>query len=246
MKDNPIGVFDSGIGGISILNEIRKVLPNENYIYYGDSLNNPYGDKTKEELMDIACGIVEWFIEKNCKLIVVACNTATTLLIKGLRSKYPDIIFVGTEPAIKVAYDYYYDKNVLVMATVGTIKSEKMLELSNKYYQKNRYLLSCDRLANLIENKSEYINSYLEELLVDYKDKNIEVVVLGCTHYPFIKDNISCVLGNVIFIDGGVGIASRVKSILNEYNLFSNRKKGKVIMYNSIESKINDMMDLLD
>lgn len=246
MNDNPIGIFDSGIGGISILNEIRKVLPNEKYIYFGDSLNNPYGDKTKEELMDIVCDIVEWFIEKECKLIVIACNTATTLLIKDLRDKYPDTIFVGTEPAIKVAYDYYYDKNVLVMATPGTIKSEKVLELSNKYYQENRYLLQCDQLANLIENKSKSINSYLEELLADYKSKNIEVVVLGCTHYPFIKDKISNILEGVTFIDGSRGIANRVYTILNKQGWVSNRKSGDVLMYNSIKSKLNIMKDLLD
>lgn len=247
MNNNPIGIFDSGVGGISVLNEIRKVLPNEDYIYYGDSLNNPYGDKSKEELFLIVCDIVEYFIKKDCKIIVVACNTATTLLIGDLRKKYSNIIFVGTEPAIKVAYDYYHDKNVLVMATPGTIDSDTLVNLSNRYYQKNRYFLKCDKLANMIENKSDQIDSYLNKILAPFKDKKIDVVVLGCTHYPFVKDKLAKVLTDAIFIDGGVGIAKRVKSIIEEKKYMNNRiSKGSVIMYNSMDSKLDFMIELLD
>lgn len=247
MNKCPIGIFDSGIGGISILNAVRKILPNEDYIYYGDSLNNPYGNKSKEELMELVCHIVEDFIEKKCKLIVVACNTATTVLIKDLRCKYPDIIFVGTEPAIKVAYDYHRDEKVLVMATPGTIKSEKLSNLSDKYYQKNRYFLQCDKLANLIENRSNDIDLYLDQLLEAFKDKHIDVVVLGCTHYPFIKDKIAKILDEAIFIDGGVGIANRVNSILTEKKWLNDSPvKGKVTLNNSLENKLDFMMELLE
>lgn len=247
MNKRPIGIFDSGVGGISILNEVRKVLPNEDYIYYGDSLNNPYGSKQKEELFSIVCDIIEWFIKQNCKMIIVACNTATTLLIDDLRKKYFNIIFVGTEPAIKVAYDYYRDKNVLVMATPGTINSTKMFSLRDKYYQNNRYFLKCDKLANLIENKSDEIDLYLEYLLEPFKSKHIDVVVLGCTHYPFIKDKLANILPNAIFIDGSLGIANRVKALLVDNKIINKRKnRGKVELYNSLENKLDFMKELLD
>lgn len=247
MNNNPIGILDSGIGGISVLNEIRKLLPNENYIYYGDSLNNPYGDKTKDELFLIVSKIVDMLIKEKCKIIVIACNTATMLLINDLRRIYSNIIFVGTEPAIKVAYDHYKDKNVLVMATPGTIKSERLLTLSNMYYQKNRYFLECDHLAHLIETRDSSLDNYINELLYPFKSKHIDVVVLGCTHYPFIKDRLAKVFKDSIFIDGNQGISKMVKHILDTKKLNnSSLQTGKVSLYNSCDSKIDLMNELLD
>ena len=139
MSNNKIGMFDSGIGGLTVLKELRKILPNENYIYYADSKNNPYGEKSDSELMAIVTNIVDYLISKEVKIIVIACNTATTRCINRLRKMYPDMIFVGTEPAIKVACDKNY-KNTLVMATPGTIKSERtheLVKLNKKRNQKN-------------------------------------------------------------------------------------------------------------
>ena len=154
--DFKVGVFDSGIGGLSILSELEKVLPNEDFYYYGDSLNNPYGEKSDEELFKITSEVVDYLINKGCKLIVIACNTATTRCMKYLREKYQDITFVGTVPAIKVACDREF-KNTLVMATPATIESERTSELirDNKRKDQNIYLVSCPGLARAIEVKDK-------------------------------------------------------------------------------------------
>ena len=185
-RNNKIGILDSGIGGTTILNEIKKLLPNEDIIYYADSKNNPYGSKSDDELYKIVKNVVDFLIKKEVKLIVIACNTATTKCINKLRDNYKNIPFIGTEPAIKVACDNNY-KNTLVLATPGTIKSERTQELvnKNKKINQNIYLLPCDYLANAIErNDSNEIDSLLYKYLTPYKDKNIDSIVLGCTHYP--------------------------------------------------------------
>ena len=179
--DFKVGVFDSGIGGLSILSELEKVLPNEDFYYYGDSLNNPYGEKSDEELFKITSEVVDYLINKGCKLIVIACNTATTRCMKYLREKYQDITFVGTVPAIKVA---------------------------------------CDR---------EFKNTFSE-----YKDKNIDSIVLGCTHYPFIKEEILKEMPNVILIDGARGVSLEVKRQLENKEHLSEKRDRKIVIYNSL------------
>ena len=148
-KSGKIGVFDSGIGGVTVLSEIMKILPKENYLYYSDSKNNPYGDKTDEEIKQLCDNIVQYFIEKDCKAIVIACNTASAKAAKWLREKYPNILFIAIEPAYKMVYDYAYDKPTLVMATKGTIHSEKFNLLLKKYDNHKTYLLSCVGLAEI-------------------------------------------------------------------------------------------------
>ncbi|MCI6899736.1 MAG: glutamate racemase, partial [Tenericutes bacterium] len=210
---NKIGVFDSGIGGLSILNELKKVLLYEDFYYYGDSKNNPYGEKSDEELFEIVSSVVEKLIDNGCKLIVIACNTATTRCMKKLRETYKDIIFVGTVPAIKVACDQRF-KNTLVMATPATIESERTYELirDNKRYDQKIYLLACPGLARAIEDDDkEKIKEILRNDFKDYKDKNIDSIVLGCTHYPFIKKEILEEMPGVSLIDGSVGVAKEVK-----------------------------------
>lgn len=236
MNNNEIGVFDSGIGGITILNELKKLLPNENFIYYADSKNNPYGNKDLNELFLIVCNIVDLLLKRNVKLIVIACNTATTRCIKMLREKYKDVIFVGTEPAIKVACDNNY-KNTIVMATPGTINTERTHQLVNNNIKENQkiYLLPCEGLADTIEFKTEKeINSKVNELLEPYKNLNIDSIVLGCTHYPYAKKYISNIFPNATLIDGNHGVSMQVKRMLIQNNLLNNsNKKGKVeIIYN--------------
>ncbi|MGN0973686.1 MAG: glutamate racemase [Bacilli bacterium] len=216
-----IGVFDSGIGGSTILKEIIKILPNEQYIYYSDSLNNPYGDKNKDELYIIVDDVVKYLISCGCVAIVVACNTASTICIKKLREKYPDIIFIATEPAYKMVHDYNFLGKTLVLATKGTIESEKFLALYHKYDNHNTILLPCIGLAELIEeNNQDEINQYLKENLSKYK--NIDNVVLGCTHYPLIKENIKNILGNVNFYDSSIGVSKQLKRKLEEKSLLTN------------------------
>jgi glutamate racemase len=228
-----IGVLDSGIGGLTTLDEITKLLPNEDYIYYADSKNNPYGEKTKEELFNIVDNIVKYFLSEDVKLIVIACNTATTKCIEDLRKKYKDVLFVGTEPAIKVACDNNY-KNTLVMATPGTIDSDRTHELITKYRKSDEsfILLSCEGLANAIEKQdADKINNLLNKLLKPYEFTNIDAVVLGCTHYPLISELIKSKIKNAKLIDGNIGVAKRVKSVLTENNLLNNSNKPGTIKY---------------
>ena len=177
-KIRPIGLFDSGIGGVTVLKEILRILPNENYIYYSDSENNPYGDKIDKEILEICDDIVQQLINKNCKVIVIACNTASAKAVAYLREKYIGILFIAIEPAYKMVHDYAYDKPTLVMATKGTIESEKFNMLYHRYDNKKTELLSCVGLADIIEEGNrEKILEYLKRELSKYKGK-IENVVL--------------------------------------------------------------------
>lgn len=174
----PIGIFDSGIGGVTVLKEIIKVLPNENYIYYSDSKNNPYGDKTNEEVIKICDEITKYFIKRNCKVIVIACNTASAKASKYLREKYKDIEFIAIEPAYKMVHDYAYNEPTLVMATKGTIESEKFNILYNKYNNHKTKLLSCVGLADIIEEGDEdQIKKYLKDHLSRFRGKIKNVVL---------------------------------------------------------------------
>lgn len=216
MSSQPIAFFDSGIGGTTILKEVIKLLPNEKYIYYPDSKNLPYGNKTKEELFTIVDNVVQKLIKYNPKIIVCACNTATAMVLNDIRAKYKDVIFVGTAPAVKVVHDNYNDKNTIILTTKGTGHSEKFQELFNEYGTSKSTLVEAPLLAELIENDKDCF-SYLQTLLANFK--NIEVVVLGCTHFPLAKNTITKVLGPVTFVHGGPGIANRIKNLLVEQNL---------------------------
>ncbi len=235
MKNERIGIFDSGLGGLSILNELKKVLPNEDYLFYEDSINNPYGEKTEEELFEITSKIVDYLIENKCKIIVIACNTATTSCIKKLREKYQNMIFIGTVPAIKMAYDAN-SKNTLLLATSYTIKSERVKELLNDYtgINQNIYVESGKNLANLIEEGDiNKIKTLLSEILLPYKD-NIDSIVLGCTHYPLVKDLIKEIIPNIEILDGSFGVAKETKHQLIENDLLNeSNEEGKIIIENS-------------
>lgn len=233
-----IGIFDSGLGGLSVLKELRKVLPNEDYLFYEDSINNPYGVKSEEELLEITSKIVDYLLEKNCKIIVIACNTATTCCMKLLREKYPNVIFVGTVPAIKVAYDNNY-KNTIILSTPYTTKSKRVEELLNDYTNNDQEIIniSGENLANLIElDKEDEIKSLLEKLLLPYKDK-ADSIVLGCTHYSLIKEEIQNVLPNVVLLDGCLGVAREVKHQLEINNLLE-ESSGNLEIINSMDDNL--------
>ena len=204
-----IGILDSGIGGVTVLREILKQNIHAKFIYYSDSKNNPYGDKSEDEVYSIVKTIIDYLLDKGCVVIVLACNTASAICVKRLREEYPDTLFIAIEPAYKMVHDYNPKGKTLVMATEGTIKSEKFLTLFNKYDNKNTILLPCKGLAELIEEGNEVkIDRYLDDNLSKYKD--IDNVVLGCTHYPLIKKNIRRVLGNVKFFDGSLGVSKEL------------------------------------
>lgn len=231
-----IGVFDSGIGGLNILEELKRLLPNEDFLYFGDSDNCPYGTKSQEELMKIVSRIVDYFRDNDCKVVVIACNTATTRCMKSLRELYPDMIFVGTVPAVKMACDNKCH-DTLVLATEGTIASERVHELvlDNKNDDQEIYLVACNGLAEAIEDKNnELIDSILYDTLKDYLDYSIDSIVLGCTHYPWAKENISKLFPNAKLFDGSVGVAKEVKRQLELHNLMGTGK-GEVIILDKID-----------
>lgn len=214
-KNSPIGVFDSGLGGISVLREMVSILPNEDYIYFGDSINAPYGVKTKSEVNDLTIGHVENLLNMGCKAICIACNTATSAAVANLRRIYPELPLVGIEPAIKPAIESMDNPRVLVMATPMTIREEKFHNLLSRFEDQGEIIkLPCPGLMEFIENgilTGSKLNSFLKQILWDYIGK-VDCAVLGCTHYPFVKKEIQKVLGeNVKLFDGSLGTARELK-----------------------------------
>ncbi|WP_428867694.1 glutamate racemase [Clostridium sediminicola] len=241
MKRRPIGFFDSGVGGISVLKEAVKLLPNEEYIYFGDSKNAPYGTKIKDEVKELSFRAVEFLMEKNAKAIVIACNTATSAAIEELRVKYSTIPIIGIEPALKPAVELKEGGNIVIMATPMTLAEAKFNRLVKKHEDiASINPLPCSGLVEFIERgiiSGEELNGYLRRRLEVYKNIKISSIVLGCTHYPFIKEELRKIVGEKIaIIDGSEGTVKQLKRQLHEKNLLNDSKeKGNVKIYNSSE-----------
>ena len=228
MNNNPIGVFDSGIGGLTVLKKIIEILPNEKYIYYADTDNVPYGTKPKEEVKEYINEAVKFLISKNVKAIVIACNTATSIAVKELREKYT-IPIIGIEPAAKPAVENRGNKKVLIMATPTTIKEEKLkylLESLNAVSYVD--LIAMPKLVEFAEKKefeSNDVREYIEEQLQEYNLEDYSELVLGCTHFPFFKAVLSKIFpADTHIIDGSKGVANRLNNVLKENNLLGNNK----------------------
>lgn len=218
-----IGVFDSGIGGATVLKRILQLVPNYHYVYYSDSLNNPYGDKSSEEIYQIVQSVVQYLMDKGCAIIVIACNTASAICVNRLREEFA-IPFVAIEPAYKMLHTANVTEKTLVMATKGTIESEKFQLLYQTYNNGNTILFPCIGLADLIEqgNTTE-IYKYLQNHFKQFE--GVKHVVLGCTHYPLIKEQISSVLGEVTFYDGSFGVAAQLKHQIEQIHLMEETSK---------------------
>lgn len=224
-----IGIFDSGVGGTSIWKEINTLLPFENTIYLSDSKNAPYGQKSKEDIINLSIKNTELLLNQNCKLIVVACNTATTNAIKVLRSKY-NIPFIGIEPAIKPASLKTKTNKIGILATKGTLNSELFEKTSNTINQnivikevvgKGLVELIESGKLNSLETK-RLLELYIKPLIKD----NVDALVLGCTHYPYLIPNIREIVGNKMqIIDSGEAVARQTKSILLKNNITNNSFK---------------------
>lgn len=228
MNNNPIGVFDSGIGGLTVLKKIVEILPSEKYIYYADTDNVPYGTKPKEEVKKYINEAVEFLVSKKVKAIVVACNTATSIAVKELREKYT-IPIIGIEPAAKPAVENRGNKKVLIMATPTTIKEEKLKYLLERLNAKEYVdLIAMPKLVEFAENKdfqSESVKVYIQEQLQEYNLEEYSELVLGCTHFPFFKDMLSKIFSEETqIIDGSKGVANRLKNVLEENYLLGNNK----------------------
>lgn len=235
-NNNPIGFFDSGVGGTSILKEVITLLPFENTIYLSDSKNAPYGQKTKEEIIALCIKNTEFLLAKNCKIIVVACNTATTNAIDFLREKYA-IPFIGIEPAIKPAALITKTKIIGILATKGTLNST-LFEKTSKTISKDITIKETigKGLVELIEAgklHSEEMNDLLLQYLNPMIENDIDSLVLGCTHYPYLIPQIRKIVGSKIkIIDSGEAVAKQTKAILEKNNLIKkDAKKASHIIY---------------
>lgn len=240
----PIGVFDSGVGGISVLRELVQLMPGENYIFYGDSLRAPYGSKTLEEVRRLTEQHVEELMERQVKAVVIACNTATSADVSILRDRYPDIPIIGIEPALKPAVLFQEHPNVLVLATPMTIREKKFQTLMQQYEtQAQIWTRPCPDLVRFVEQgefSSEELFHYLESVLGEYREKKVDAVVLGCTHFPFVKGAIRQVLGqDVQFFDGGPGVARETRRRLQAMDaLEPEHAEGTVELMNSDPDKL--------
>ena len=234
---NPIGLFDSGVGGTSIWKEINNLLPNENTIYLADSKNAPYGKKTKEEIIHLSCKNTEFLLEMNCKIIVVACNTATTNAIKVLREKY-NVPFIGIEPAIKPAAINTKSNVIGILATKGTLSSELFHETVSKFANIQVMEQIGHGLVELIEDgkiDSPETKQLLEKYLKPMIANKIDYLVLGCSHYPYLIPQIKKILPkNVTIIDSGEAVARQTKFVLEQNNLLNLEiTKGENIFYSN-------------
>ena len=231
-----IAVFDSGVGGISVLRHLLRYLPGERFLYFGDSANAPYGTKTKEQVRILTFAAAEMLIKKGIKALVVACNTATSAAINELREAYPELIVIGIEPALKLAADRFPGGHLGVMATPMTLAEEKFAALMSRFSQNcTIYKLPAPGLVELIEagqGNSSQAEELLRSLLAGVTGK-LDALVLGCTHYPFAKEAISRVVGEkCLLLDGGEGTARETRRRLEQAGLLR-QGEGQVILENT-------------
>ncbi|MBT8036859.1 MAG: glutamate racemase [Verrucomicrobiae bacterium] len=215
---SPIGILDSGLGGLSVLNEIHKVLPNENIVYFGDSAWCPYGSRHGDEIQDRVFKVTDFLMEHGCKMIVVACNSATIAAVEALRATYP-LPFVGMEPAVKPATMITQSGTVGVLATEASLAGEKFHRLVSDHASEIKVITRpCPRFVDLVEAgdlTSDRARTIVEEETLPLIEAGADVLVLGCTHYPFLRPLIEQVAGpDIGIIDTGEAVAQRVASQL--------------------------------
>mgnify|MGYP003700582749 CR=1 FL=1 len=234
----PIGIFDSGVGGTSIWKEIKKMLPHEDTIYLADSANAPYGEKSKEEILQLSIKNTEFLVQQNCKLIVVACNTATTNAIDYLRTHYK-IPFIGIEPAIKPAALHTKTKKVGVLATKGTLSSS-LFHNTSKLFAEGITVVEQEGkgLVELIETgqtNSVVTRGLLLSFLRPMLDQNIDCLVLGCTHYPYLIPLLKDILPeHITIIDSGEAVARQTMAVLEKNKLLNHMDHiGKHLFYSN-------------
>nr|WP_315162889.1 glutamate racemase [uncultured Flavobacterium sp.] len=240
-NNQPIGIFDSGIGGTSIWKAIHQLLPNEKTIYLADSKNAPYGQKSKQEIIALSMKNTDFLLEMNCKLIVVACNTATTNAIQELRAKY-DVPIIGIEPAIKPAVTHSKTQIIGILATQGTLNSELFNKTTEKYQDTKIIEQVGHGLVQLIENgdidspeMTELLHSYLTPMI----EANIDYLVLGCSHYPYLIPQIKKILPEHIqIIDSGEAVAKQTRNILRDKVGFSSAENSEPVFYTNTNPKV--------
>lgn len=243
MNNRPIGILDSGIGGITIWKEVVKELPKESTIYIADSKNVPYGSKTPKEIHRLGRKLVHFLLKRDVKLIVVACNTVTVTSLDKLRKEFPQIPIVGTVPVVKTAAEKTKKGKIGILSTVRTAQSQYQKDLIKKFAKDLEVLnIGTDKLVPLIE-KGENVDSVLSEILKPFD--SIDVLALGCTHFPLIEDKIKRTLGTrVLVLDSGPAIARQVGRVLVHNELLSNSKSASHYFYTTGDEKLYNKQSL--
>lgn len=252
-RNLPIACFDSGVGGLSVLREAVRLMPEEDFIFFGDSANAPYGTKTVKQIQDLTMEHIDRLAHTGdgIKAIVIACNTATSAAIGLLRETYTDIPVVGIEPAVKPAALMGEHPRVLALMTPLTAKGGKLKTLIDRYKDHaDITALGCPGLMEFAESgqtEGEEVDRYLQDLFAPYRSEKIDAVVLGCTHYPFLKDAIRKAVGDgPAIIDGGAGTARELHRRLEEEGLLTDRTRpGQVTLLDSKPEKIELMKRLM-
>ena len=240
-QDRPVAFFDSGLGGISVLRETVRLLPQENYLYYGDSLHAPYGVKSEAQIQALSLAAAEHLVSAGAKAIVVACNTATSAAIGLLRQVYPYIPVIGTEPALKPAVEKYPGGRILVMATPMTIKQEKFQALKHQFDDRAQIIgLPCEGLMEFVERgelRGSAVEAYLTEKLAPYLREPVDGIVLGCTHYPFLTGAIRRIVGpGPEIMDGSHGVAMQLERKLAQSGMLRQcGEPGTAVFENSLD-----------
>ena len=220
----PIGVFDSGAGGLSVLKELVKLMPEEDFIFFGDSLNAPYGTKSHEEVTRLSFACAQELLNRGVKEIVIACNTATSVAAPALRSHYTQLPIIGIEPALKPAVLAHPGGRILVMATPLTLREDKFTHLMGDYHDQAEIIpLPCPELVEFAEKgilEGPEVDAYLREVFTEADAKSCDAAVLGCTHFPLLTGPIRKALGEKVKIyDGGPGTARQARNMLEKWGL---------------------------
>jgi len=254
MANRPVGFFDSGLGGASVLREALRLLPNENYIYYGDNANAPYGDRTEDEITALTFRCAHRLVDMGVKAIVLACNTATATCINQIRSEF-SIPVISIEPAIKPACSLPGTGKVLMMATKATTHLERYLRLRQRMPDPERVInIPCPGIVERIESGrlgAEDYDDLFADYLAPYKGMEVDAIVLGCTHYIFIKDafrrNAKLHLtGNCQLIDGNEGTVRQLGRVLDARGLVNNKGSGSVTFCTSGDrERLKPIFDML-
>lgn len=238
MENNPIGIFDSGIGGLTVLKELVTELPEEDFVYFADSKNAPYGPRLVEEIIDLSRKIIKFLLSNDCKIIIIACNTATAAAVWQMRKEFK-VPIIGLEPAVKPACLKTKTKSVGVLATEGTFRGAHFKNTSEKYKKYvSLHLEIAKELVELAEKgifSGEHVDAVVEKYITPLKDNNVDQIVLGCTHYPFFRDTIERLAGNEIrIVDSSEAVARRAKDILMTMQIMRlENKQRKIRIFSS-------------
>ena len=251
-SSSPIGIFDSGVGGLSVLRAIRQRMPEESVIYFGDQGHIPYGPRPMEQIRNFSEAITNFLLKKDAKIIVVACNTASAAALKYLRERFPAIAFVGMEPAVKPAAEHTQTSKVGVLATPATFQGALYASVVERFANGVELLQdTCPGLVQEIERGNldgEEPRRILNDALLPMLEKNIDTVVLGCTHYPFVIPLIQKIVGdNVRVIDPAPAVAKQVRRVLEAKGLKNeSRSRGDVNFYTSVSpEELKSLLPLL-